>query len=1160
MQFLLNRWIRIAAVVALTTFAGGAAMASSHRRRHHRHHRRHHTTHKQAPAPAKPVAKAPVKKVQERTGPASLKDIQRKSRGDRSLEAQADEKRDEEIKQLKKILPKITDPGQHADLLFQLAELWWEKSKYVYFREMDDWDKAYAKWMDATNHGSKAPQPKASHRESDIYRDQAVALYTRILHQYPNYPRADEVLFNLAYAMYDSGKQDQGVALYWELIKKYPTSGYVADAYLQMGEHFFNHNDVFKAQKAYQKALATGEKHVKNFAIYKLAWCDYNLGEYDSARKKFYTVIASAEKAERENPKLRGRIQLKEEALRDLVLTYSMLDQIQPAIDYYEQHAAKLATHLIGRLADAYFSAGKNQDAIQVYGWLIEHDPNGKQAPEYQAQIVKAYANLQQRDMVLKEMARLVDVYGPHGPWAEANKSDPDAVKSAYDLAESTQRELVTEYHQEAQKTKYAQTYRLAAKIYKQYLAKFSDNPHAYNLRFYYAEILFTLQDYARAAKQYLKVVHVDPDGKYSLTAAYDAILAYEKLAAIDRGDLKVQKATGKQKINEKKAKGAVTYKATFRKASKNDKAEAIPKWESKQIEAADAYVKIVRGWKAKHKAALTKKKRAELNDDEIVVRYKAAFLLYSHRHYNEAAKRFEHIILKWPDDKWANKAADLILDSLNTKEQWAELNKLAREFRKNRRLVRGGGKGFATRLDTLIEGSAFKMVLALNAAKKYDEAAPKFRAFVKEFPHSKYADKALYNAMVIFARAKTLDKAVTVGEQLLHSYGGSDLKPMVITSLGSYYEQMADYATAAKYYEAYADDYLDPKGKAFKALPQDMQEKVTKSLPDNLFNAALWYEGLGEDAKAVANYTRYVKTFPKRDDVPDIFYNVALIYQREKDWKREISQLQDYVKDYARRIKPADAYRAKFKVAQAYEKLGQPQDAAKVYADLAKHYAGLPKKAKQDSEVMDAAASAAFHLLEPEWQDYKAIHFDTSNARTLKKRLAEKTKALAKLEKDYTQVLTYGSGDWGIAALARIGMGYQDLAQNFLDAPTPKNLNADQQEMYKSVLQEKAFPLQDKAIEAFEKALAKSYELSVYNQWTLDAQNDLLKFKPDAYQAVHEVPYFGSEFFIVASPEKTLQETPKVVAPPPAPEPAASPAHANRQPSGDAQSAGRSS
>ena len=153
----------------------------------------------------------------------------------------------------------------------------------------------------------------------------------------------------------------------------------------------------------------------------------------------------------------------------------------------------------------------------------------------------------------------------------------------------------------------------------------------------------------------------------------------------------------------------------------------------------------------------------------------------------------------------------------------------------------------------------------------------------------------------------------------------------------------------------------------------------------------------------------------------------------------------------------------------------------------------------------MDAAASAAFHLLEPEWQDYKAIHFDTSNGRILKKRLAEKTKALARLEKDYTQVLTYGSGDWGIAALARIGMGYQDLAQNFLDAPTPKNLNADQQEMYKSVLQEKAFPLQDKAIEAFEKALSKSYELSVYNQWTLDAQNDLLKFKPDAYQPVHE-------------------------------------------------------
>ena len=104
------------------------------------------------------------KKPEERTGPASLSEMRR--RGDRDLdrEALADQKRDEAIAQLKKIIPKIKDPSQKADLLFQLAELWWEKSKYVYFREMAEWDKEYDKWMQETARGVEKPEPVANHR------------------------------------------------------------------------------------------------------------------------------------------------------------------------------------------------------------------------------------------------------------------------------------------------------------------------------------------------------------------------------------------------------------------------------------------------------------------------------------------------------------------------------------------------------------------------------------------------------------------------------------------------------------------------------------------------------------------------------------------------------------------------------------------------------------------------------------------------------------------------------------------------------------------------------------------------------------------------------------------------------------------------------------
>jgi hypothetical protein len=53
-----------------------------------------------------------------------------------------------------------------------------------------------------------------------------------------------------------------------------------------------------------------------------------------------------------------------------------------------------------------------------------------------------------------------------------------------------------------------------------------------------------------------------------------------------------------------------------------------------------------------------------------------------------------------------------------------------------------------------------------------------------------------------------------------------------------------------------------------------------------------------------------------------------------------------------------------------------------------------------------------------------------------------------------------------------------------------------------------------------FETALAKSFELSIYNEWTLTAQNMLAEFKPDAFGEVKQVPFVGSEFFIRAGLE----------------------------------------
>src|SRR5947209_5008151 len=54
---------------------------------------------------------------------------------------QADQKRDEAIEELKKLIPKAP-ASRKAEMIFRLAELYWEKSKYKFGLEMTSFEKA----------------------------------------------------------------------------------------------------------------------------------------------------------------------------------------------------------------------------------------------------------------------------------------------------------------------------------------------------------------------------------------------------------------------------------------------------------------------------------------------------------------------------------------------------------------------------------------------------------------------------------------------------------------------------------------------------------------------------------------------------------------------------------------------------------------------------------------------------------------------------------------------------------------------------------------------------------------------------------------------------------------------------------------------------------
>jgi len=1078
------------------------------------------------PAAAAAAEEAAKPDPTKRTGAAQMKvDTPLDSKEfDRSK--QADAKRDEAIEELKKLIPKAP-ATRKSEMIFRLAELYWQKSKYNYGIEMQAFEKAATQWNDS---GGKKNEPvqKDFTRESELIKQNALKLYEKVLEEYPTYERNDEVLFYLGYNEYEAGNKEKAVGHYWTLIKQFPKSRLTADAYLQLGEHFFSVNDVTKARKAYERAAASSVPRVQTYATYKLSWCDYNVQEYAEGIKKLKFVIGEAEKTQKD----KAAVQLKSEALGDLARFFSYVDETDTAFAYFKEKGGEdLAIRYTARLSEQFHEQGKWDLEITTYRLLNNKYPMHPKAPTFQSNIVTAYSKLNDREMVRKEVERLVDLYRPATPWyrEQEKKGDKGALEYAYDLTESSLRDLVTEYHADAQKRKDVGTYKLARDIYKKYLDVFTTTESAYRMRFYYAEVLWALKEWKNAADVYDVVARMPaPEGakdKFTRLAAFDSILAWEKIVAEGPvGNLEADK-----KIDDKKDKGGSTASKDVKtiKVMDLDKTktyteEKIPDVELSLSAACDFYFGI-----------------ADPKDDDLpAIKFKAAFIYYQHNHFVEAAKRYAEVIERWPGSDLSHKAANLVLDSLNVQQQWEALEKYARGFRDNKKLV-GSDKKFEDELQGLVEGASFKSILiADEGARKLSgdeqqetlaKVATRFRSFQKEFPESKYSDKAVYNSLVIYNKADELDNAIEAAELLLKKYEKSDLIEPTHYLLAGFQERTANFTLAADTYLKYYDTYKDPKDIKDPKAKTEIQKKAA----DALYNAGVYYQGQGDSKGAIAAFEKYTKDYADREDAPAVYWRICEIQDTDKKYKEAIECFGKF-KDNYKKAAPGKVFESRYRIALAMEELKQHPQAITEYKWLKDNFAKLPAADQKAPGAALAAAHAHFELLEPEFAEYGKMKI-TLNKKTLEAKTGkaeelacvDSGEAKCKKPGKYLAILAYGNGEYGIAALTRMGQVYRSVANEIRNAPLPKNLDEDQIEIYKAELDNFALGPEEKALEAFENALTKAYELNIYNKYTLLAQDNIKELNPNKYPDLQQANPRGADFFINANVANAAPKAP---------------------------------
>jgi tetratricopeptide (TPR) repeat protein len=140
-------------------------------------------------------------------------------------------------------------------------------------------------------------------------------------------------------------------------------------------------------------------------------------------------------------------------------------------------------------------------------------------------------------------------------------------------------------------------------------------------------------------------------------------------------------------------------------------------------------------------------------------------------------------------------------------------------------------------------------------------------------------------------------------------------------------------------------------------------------------------------------------------------------------------------------------------------------------------------------------AARATLSFAAPSREQFKSIKL----VAPLKKSLAEKRKAMEAALKAYEAAADYQVAEVTTAATYESAELYRQLGKDLMSSERPKNLKKDELEQYDVLLEEQAFPFEEKSIKLHEVNAARTKD-GTYDEWVQKSFAALAQLNPGRY------------------------------------------------------------
>ena len=360
------------------------------------------------------------------------------------------------------------------------------------------------------------------------------------------------------------------------------------------------------------------------------------------------------------------------------------------------------------------------------------------------------------------------------------------------------------------------------------------------------------------------------------------------------------------------------------------------------------------------------------------------------------------------------------------------------------------------------LAASIYKQGEQAKIVEDHKAAAHHFLRIAQVAPNSKIRPTAEYDAAASLISLKDWDKSAEVLEKFRKNYPRHKLQPDVTQKLAVIYKESGKLLQAAGEFERIEKESKD----------DDIRREA-------LQQAAELYELAKDEDKALQVYLRYVKYFPRPLEFAlEMRSKVAEIYKQRNKKQLYIKELQLIV--------------------------------------------ALDLKAGRErtDRTRYLAANASLVLAEPVISRFKGVKL----VKPFKKNLNIKKKRMKKAIATLTALVDYEVGMVTAAATYEIAEIYFHFSRALMESERPANLNEMQLEQYELVIEEQAYPFEEKTINVHEKNL-ELLDLGIYNEWIDKSIAKLAVLLPARYQKPEEI----AQFLEFIQPSKVIQDKPVI-------------------------------